>query len=312
MMSNSKSIDLSIRYCQMSEFVNRIFIGDCSQLAATLPSECVQTIVTSPPYWHLRKYSETENSEEVGRENTVEEYIEHLVGCINAVRHLLSPQGALWLNLGDTYCQKALMGVPWRIALALIESGWILRNDIIWHKPNAMPSSVKDRMTVDHEYIFFFTKEKEYYFDADSIREEHVTFSKNSKMLGGRKHFKELVTPERGKNKGNSNLHTGDWTHAFNPKGRNKRTVWNVPLSKFRGAHYAVFPEKLIEPCILSTSRPNDVILDPFMGAGTTALTALRLGRKYIGFEIVEEYQKMAIARIDEFKAHFQPDLGVL
>ena len=165
-----------------------------------------------------------------------------------------------------------------------------------------MPSSVKDRLTVDHEYLFFFAKSKDYCFDPDPIREPHVTFSENSKMKGGRKHFTEGWTPERGKNAGNSNLHSGDWSHAFNPLGRNKRTVWSIPLSKFRGAHFAVFPEALIEPCILSCTKKGDIVLDPFMGSGTTALVALKNERHYLGIELNPEYKALAEGRIKEYE----------
>ena len=192
------------------------------------------------------------------------------------------------------------MGMPWRVALALQDEGWILRNDIIWHKPNAMPHSAKNRLTTDHEYIFFFTKKaKDYYYDQDAIREEHKTFSEDSKMKGGRNHFgKNGGTPEKGKNSGNSNLHDGRWDQAFHPNGRNKRTVWNIPLSKFRGAHFAVFPERLIEPCILAGCPKNGIVLDPFFGAGTTGFVATQQGRKYVGLELNPEYAEIAEKRL--------------
>lgn len=241
---------------------NVIDCGDALHLVDEMPERSVQMIVTSPPYYGLRRYSEGAAGEagEIGREESVTAYLD-------------------------------------RLALRLIDAGWILRNDVIWQKPNAMPSSVKDRLTVDHEYLFFFTKSSSYYYDADAIREPHVTFSPESRMKGGRRHFVENRTPEAGKNAGNSNLHTGDWTHAFNPKGRNKRTVWSVPLSKFREAHFAVFPERLIEPCILATSRAGDIVMDPFMGSGTTAVVALKHGRKFYGIELNPEYRRMAERR---------------
>ena len=281
---------------------NKILLGDCRILASQLPEQSVQTIITSPPYWGLREYSRG-NPFEIGREKTLEEYIRSIVSCFSSLKPVLKDTGSLWLNIGDSYKNKTLMGVPWRVALALIEDGWILRNDIIWHKPNAMPSSVKDRLTVDHEYIFFFTKRTEgYYYNADAIREEHVTFSDKSRMKGGRKHFSgEMKTPEQGKNAGNTNLHTGDWSKAFNPKGRNKRTVWEVPLSKFPGLHFAVFPEKLITPCILASSSEEDIILDPFMGSGTTAIAAIKNKRSYFGFELIPEYLEIAEQRISQY-----------
>ena len=158
---------------------------------------------------------------------------------------MLTESGSLWLVIGDKYIGGAQQGIPWRLALALVDDGWILRSDIIWHKPNAMPSSVKTRPTTDHEYVFFFTRSRQYYYDADAIREPHVTFSENSRMKGGRRHFhRRGGTPEAGKNGGNNNLHDARWDQAFHPGGRNKRTVWSIPLSKFREAHFAVFPRK--------------------------------------------------------------------
>jgi len=179
---------------------------------------------------------------QIGNESKPSEYINNLVLIFHECKRVLKNTGTLWLNLGDKYKQGNLLGMPWRVALALQDDGWILRNDVIWHKPNAMPHSAKNRLTTDHEYIFFFTKQpNNYYYDQDAIREEHVTFSENSKMKGGRNHFGEKGgTPENEKNDGNSNLHDGRWDQAFHPKGRNKRTVWNVPLSKFRDAHFAV------------------------------------------------------------------------
>ncbi len=176
----------------------------------------------------------------------------------------------------------------------------MLRSDIIWHKPNAMPSSVKNRPTTDHEYIFLFSTSSQYFYDADSIREPHVTLTEKSRMKGGRNHFGKVGgTPENGKNSGNSNLHDARWDQAFHPKGRNKRTVWEIPLSKFRETHFAVFPEKLVEQCILAGSRHGGVVLDPFMGSGTTALVAKRLSRRFIGIDCAQEYCEMAQRRMN-------------
>ncbi|MGL5132724.1 MAG: DNA-methyltransferase, partial [Planktothrix sp.] len=170
-----------------------------------------------------------------------------------------------------------------------------------WHKPNAMPSSIKDRPTTDHEYIFLFAKSPEYYYNADAIREPHVTFTEKSKMKGGRNHFGKVNgTPEIGKNSGNQNLHDGRWDQAFHPKGRNKRTVWEIPVSKFRDVHFAVYPEKLVEICLLASTKEQDFVLDPFTGSGTTGVVACKLFRRFIGIELVEKYQIMAQNRIDE------------
>jgi site-specific DNA-methyltransferase (adenine-specific) len=163
-----------------------------------------------------------------------------------------------------------------------------------------MPSSIKNRFTVEHEYVFFFSKKKKgYSFYQDAVREPHVTFSENSKMRGGRNHLgKRGGTPEAGKNAGNSNLHDGRWDQAFHPLGRNKRTVWEIPLGKFRGAHFAVFPEKLVEICINVATVEGDLVFDPFTGSGTTGLVAIRSGRNFLGCELVPEYAEMARQRI--------------
>lgn len=283
---------------------NKIILGDVRTVHNQIPDNSFQCIVTSPPYFGHRKYSGDDFSlDEVGRERNLEDYISNLVKCFDVLKSKLRDDGLLWLNLGDTYRNKSLLGVPWKAAFALQNDGWILRSDIIWHKPNAMPSSVKNRPTTDHEYIFLFSKTTDYFYNADAIREPHVTFSEKSKMKGGRNHFgKRDGTPENGKNAGNSNLHNGRWDQAFHPKGRNKRTVWEIPLGKFRGTHFAVYPEKLVETCILSSTNEGDCILDPFAGSGTTGVVAKKYGRDFIGIELVETYQKMAQERVDKEK----------
>jgi len=280
-----------------SEMINRIFKGDSLESLKIIPEESIDCIVTSPPYYGQRDYG---MDGQIGNESKKEEYVNNLIEIFGECKRILKDSGSLWLNLGDKYDKGNLMGMPWRVALALQDQGWILRNDIIWHKPNAMPHSAKNRLTIDHEYIFFFTKKtKGYYYDQDAIREEHKTFSENSKMKGGRGHFgKNGGTPEKGKNSGNNNLHDGRWDQAFHPNGRNKRTVWNVSLSKFREAHFAVFPERLIEPCILAGCPKNGIVLDPFFGAGTTGFVATQQGRNYVGIELNPEYAAIAEKRL--------------
>jgi site-specific DNA-methyltransferase (adenine-specific) len=283
---------------------NKVILGDVREILPNLPNDFFQAIITSPPYFGHRKYTEQENTMEIGQEDSVEDYVLNLVILFRELRNKLKPNGLLWLNLGDTYRKKSLLGIPWRIALSLQDDGWILRSDIIWHKPNAMPSSIKDRPTTDHEYIFMFAKTHEYYYDADAIREPHVTFTEKSKMKGGRNHFGKVNgTPEVGKNAGCNNLHDGRWDQAFNPKGRNKRTVWEIPLGKFRDAHFAVYPEKLVEICLLASTKEQDFVLDPFTGSGTTGVVACKLGRQFVGIELVDKYQVMAQNRIDEFNS---------
>lgn len=281
-----------------SVWVNSIICGDATHVLTQLPAESVDCIVTSPPYYMQRDYSVPM---QIGNESEPREYVEHLRQVFYECRRVLNPGGTMWLNIGDKYRSGELLGMPWRVALALKDDGWLLRSDIIWHKPNAMPSSVKNRPTTDHEYIFMFVKTNDYYYDADSVREPHVTFTPESRMKGGRNHFGKINgTPETGKNAGSANLHNGRWDQAFHPKGRNRRTVWQVPLSKFRGVHFAVFPEKLVEICIQAGCPQTGIVLDPFVGSGTTAVVAQRMGRKFVGIDSNVEYCKMARERVGQ------------
>jgi DNA modification methylase len=281
------------------KYANQILCGDAVKVLAELPAELADGIVTSPPYFQQRDYAG--EARQVGKEDSPQAYVERLVAIFRQARRVLKATGTCWMVIGDKYQDNALLGMPWRVALAMQDDGWILRSDCIWHKPNAMPSSVKTRPTVDHEYIFFFTKSREYYYHADAIREPHVTFSEKSRMRGGRRHFFQRgSTPEAGKNGGDSNLHDGRWDQAFHPAGRNKRTVWSIPLSKFRGAHFAVFPPSLVATCIAAGTPAQGLVLDPFLGSGTTAVVARELGRQYLGIDCVEEYCQLARERIEK------------
>ncbi len=289
---------MTIAAHQREGLLNQVFLGDAFRELQSFPADLVDTIVTSPPYYRQRDYS---GANQLGLEPTPEAYIDRLVAVFRECRRVLKARGSLWLVIGDKYVDGQQLGMPWRVALALQADGWILRSDIIWHKPNAMPSAVKTRPTTDHEYVFFLTASPDYHYDADAIREPHVTFTEKSRMRGGRNHFfRPGGTPEQGKNRGNPNLHHGRWDQAFHPKGRNKRTVWSIPLSKFREAHFAVFPEPLVETCILAGCPEDGVVLDPFLGSGTTAVVAKRLGRSYIGIDCVAEYCQMARRRLRE------------
>jgi DNA modification methylase len=282
----------------LTDALGTVLHGDVRDLSRRLPPGWADTVVTSPPYFGHRTYTDGD-AREIGRERTVEDYVRHVVDCFAELRRLLKDTATVWLNLGDTYRKGQLLGVPWRVALALQDDGWILRSDVIWHKPNAMPHSVSTRPTPDHEYLFLLSKGPTYHYDADAIREEHVTFSERSRMRGGRRHLGVRgATPEQGKNRGNANLHDARWDQYFHPKGRNRRTVWSVPLGKCREAHFAVFPERLVEPCVLAGAPAGGVVLDPFAGAGTTGVVARRLGRRFAGFELVAEYVELARARI--------------
>lgn len=280
-----------------ADVCGQIIHGDAADVLATLPAESVDCVVTSPPYFRQRNYEDSR--QQIGQEASPAGYVERMVEVMNACRRVLRESGTLWLVLGDKYERGSQLGMPWRVALAMIDDGWLLRNDVVWHKPNAMPSSVKNRLTVDHEHVFFFTRSSDYYYDADAVREPHVTFGPDSRMKGGRGHFgRRGGTPESGKNSGNNNLHDGRWDQAFHPAGRNKRTVWSIPLGKFREAHFAVFPEPLVATCIQAGSPPGGVVLDPFCGSGTTPLTAERLGRRWLGVDCVEAYCQMARRRL--------------
>lgn len=282
-----------------AKFRNAILCGDAEETLRTVPVATIDCVVTSPPYYRQRDYAG--ESRQVGLERSPQAYVDRLVKIFREARRAMKPTGTLWVVIGDKYHDGELLGMPWRLALALKDDGWLLRADCIWHKPNAMPSSAKTRPTVDHEYVFFFTASRDYYYDADAIREPHVTFSEQSRMRGGRRHFFQRGgTPEAGKNGGSVNLHDGRWDQAFHPLGRNKRTVWSIPLSKFRQAHFAVFPESLVETCIKAGSPPGGLVLDPFSGSGTTAVVAHRLGRNYLGIDCVTEYCDMARRRLPE------------
>jgi site-specific DNA-methyltransferase (adenine-specific) len=278
--------------------LNTIVCGDAAQELGTIPEEVIDCIVTSPPYFRQRNY---DVAGQLGIETTPAEYVQGLMRILAECRRVLKPTGTMWLNVGDKYGGGRLLGIPWRVAIAMQDAGWILRSDIIWHKTNAMPHPTRSRPTTDHEYMFLFSKTGSYYYDADAIREPHVTFSDKSKMKGGRNHFgKAGGTPEQGKNGGNTNLHDGRWDQAFHPLGRNKRTVWSIPLGKFRGAHFAVFPEQLVEPCIRAGSPPGGIVLDPFCGAGTVAAVASRLRRNFLGIELNEHYVRLAQKRLQD------------
>ncbi len=277
-------------------WLNAVLCGDALAMAKKSPREIADTIVTSPPYYRQRDYG---TRRQIGAESKPAGYISRLVDVFRELKPVLKRTGTLWLVLGDKYIDGQLLGIPWRVAFALIDDGWILRSECIWHKPNAMPSSASMRPTVDHETVFLFSSGDDYFYDADAIREPHITFSEQSRMKGGRKHFGiRGGTPEKGKNAGNNNLHDGRWDQAFHPLGRNRRTVWSIPLSKFKGAHFAVFPEKLVEICIAATCRKGGLVLDPFCGSGTTGLVAQRMKRNFLLFDSSRRYCAIARKRI--------------
>lgn len=258
----------------------KILQGDCREQLATLPDESVHCCVTSPPYWNLRDYGK---SAQIGLEKTPEEYVAEMVSVFREVRRVLRKDGTLWLNLGDSYAHKDLVGIPWRVAFALQADGWYLRQDIIWSKPNAMPESVKDRCTKSHEYIFLLSKSERYFFDHVAIMEKALS---EGKKCGSKN------APTR-----NDSLRVG--MVRGNGTTRNRRTVWQVATRPYKGAHFAAFPSALIEPCILAGCPVDGTVLDPFAGSGTTLATARELRRNSIGIELNEDYIKLAEERLN-------------
>lgn len=251
-----------------------------------LPDGSAQTCITSPPYWGLRDYGV---EAQLGNEHSSNDYVTRLVGIFAEVKRVLRSDGTLWLNLGDSYDAKQLCGIPWRVALALQDDGWILRQDIIWHKPNPMPESVLDRCTKAHEYLFLLAKSERYYFNSGAIREPAV----DKRGPGNKKPY--FIPGERS----GANANKGGSIHKIGPRTtRNKRSVWSVTTKPFKGAHFATFPPDLIEPCVLAGSKYGDYVLDPFFGAGTTGVVAKKHGRNFIGIEINEKYCSIAARRI--------------
>lgn len=296
-----------------------IFQGDCMAGLRLMPDQSVNTCVTSPPYFGLRDYG---HEGQIGLEDTPDAFVSRLVEVFREVRRTLRDDGTLWLNLGDSYNaagrkghgsrtgfkqgtnrasaaghdnsrpnvadlkEKDLIGIPWRVAFALQADGWYLRQDIIWHKPNPMPESVKDRCTKAHEYIFLLSKSDRYYFDADAIKEDAVKGAAGSTFHKGK-------TAEHQANRSSEKERVEDGK-------RNRRSVWTVTTKPYAGAHFATFPPDLIEPCILAGAPPGGVVFDPFMGSGTTAAVAARLGRFAMGCELNPEYVELIRQRVGD------------
>lgn len=266
-----------------------VLLGDVRERLADLETGSVQACVTSPPYWGLRDYG---SDNQIGAEADPHQFVTTIVDVFRQVHRVLRNDGVLWLNLGDSYYNnfgggsasmttgnatavkqrgrrnvpkhetlklKDLIGIPWEVALALRNDGWYLRQDIIWAKPNPIPESVTDRCTKSHEHLFMLTKSPKYFFDNNAIKEPATT---------------------------------GEGL-------RNKRDVWTIPVRPFKDAHFAVMPEALVEPCVLSSTRKGDVVLDPFMGAGTVGLVAVRNQRVFAGCELNEQYVDIAKRRLE-------------
>jgi DNA modification methylase len=271
----------------------RVLVGDVRTRLGELPDGSVQTCVTSPPYWGLRDYGQ---GDQIGLEPSPEEYVEQMVDVFREVRRVLADDGTLWLNLGDSYGPgKQLIGIPWRVALALQADGWVLRQDIIWNKPNPMPESVKDRCTKAHEYVFLMSKVSRYKYDQAAIAERSLRPGAVG-IIGGQKARREPPISESDpRYRGGSE----QWGRSVEVGSRrNRRSVWTTASRPFPGAHFAVMPEALVEPCILAGSSPDDLVLDPFAGSGTVGVVALRHGRDFVGVELNAEYAAIAETRI--------------
>lgn len=357
-----------------------LYQGHAPNVLSRLPENSVQMVVTSPPYWKLRDYK-TENRDELGSEDIMQEYVTNMVIVFREIMRVLRPDGTLWLNLGDTYVKGNLQGVPWKVAFALQEDGWILRQDIVWHKPSAMPQPCENRCTRSHEFIFMFVQGGGYYYDGEAIKEKlKMTDEQYKKMLASKEkqnsaQLGSALEAGAGRKKDGFNSCISDGkTQTYVPSGANKRSVWSISYQSYEGAHFAVFPPKLVEPCILAGTsqhgacsecgapyeritdreklvreRPNDyvkrtgeegtgnscgntvagvsvktlgwqprckckeelaeigyqpgivpcVVLDPFIGSGTTAVVSLAHGRHCIGIDLSEVYlRENAIPRI--------------
>lgn len=308
-------------------------IGDCIKSMRELPEQCVNTCVTSPPYFGLRDYG---NDGQIGLEATPDAFVTKLVEVFREVKRVLRDDGTVWLNLGDSYANntaagdkvfgnpafnanrpsradtktaaktvpaglkpKDLIGIPWRVAFALQADGWYLRQDIIWHKPNPMPESVRDRCTKAHEYIFLLSKSPKYYYDHEAVKEKSAESS-----------IARLAQPTLASQSGSNRVpgKTNGNMKAVGGEMRNKRSVWTVTTKPYKGAHFATFPPDLIEPCILAGAPEGGTVLDPFGGSGTTAGVAISHGRKAIICELNPEYAGLVDERVAGIVDKMKPD----
>ena len=306
-----------------------IYCGDSLQVLKALPENSVDCCVTSPPYYGLRDYGA---DGQIGREDTPEEYIARLVSVFHEVKRVLSPQGTCWLTIADTYCgtgskaghtdpknpkgrngqqvavnrrapgckPKDLIGIPWLLALALRSDGWYLRSSIIWHKANPMPESTRDRPSRCYEYVFLLTKSKKYYYDWKTVAEP-IAPTTAARLKSGRSENHKYVAGIPGQDKDqkiNRPRERGAYTDAVISPVRNRRDVWQINTVPYRGGHFAAYPPKLAETCILAGCPVGGVVLDPFLGSGTTAAVAKALNRRYVGIELNPEYCALAKKRI--------------
>ena len=307
---------------------DRILCGDALDVLRTLPDNSVHCCVTSPPYYALRDYGA---EGQIGREDTPAQYVARLTDVFSEVRRVLRPSGTLWLNIADTYAAKGkpgesmdpkypkgrtgqmaelnrrvegckakdMIGIPWMLAFALRDSGWYLRSDIIWMKANPMPESCKDRPSRCYEHIFLLTKSRSYYYDAAAIAEPMAQSSIARYKRGriGGKYAEEV--PGQGNIQGLNKARSGGYYEdGAMPTVRNKRDVWQINPFPYKGGHFAAFPPKLVETCLLAGCPQEGIVLDPFLGSGTTAAVAKQMGRHYIGIELNPDYCTLAEQRI--------------
>lgn len=325
-----------------NEFLNQIIVGDCLTVMKQYPDNSVDCCISSPPYWGLRDYGV---AEQIGLENDYAEYLQQLVDVFGEVKRVLKPTGTLYVNLGDmfntvsgrsveiakgkgvaetshskrlmvkdkkaiggrlefvdNYPKKSLLMIPERFAIMMIELGWILRNKIVWHKPNQMPQSATDRFTIDYETIFFFVKQPTgYYFN-----QELEPYAKPLQRWGGNDITTNGKPSNRDKEVGQNNYRNRKMRP--NPEGKNIRSVWSINTVPFKRGHFATFPEKLVERMIKAGCPENGIVLDPFSGAGTTAIVAQKLNRNYTGIELNSEYVDVYKQRqLDEFGMFLYP-----
>lgn len=319
----------------------RIAIGDARDMLKLVGSESIHSCITSPAYWMQRNYNAGPG--EIGREPTIRQYVDHVMQVIDGVHRALRPDGTFFLNLGDTYAtqagtsrgtyypetgpirnvgngellikskelrHKSLCLIPYRVAIEMLDRGWIVRNLIVWHKPNGMPESVKDRFTVDFEAIFFCTKSPKYYFCqqfrpySENTLKRCKRYIENGESFDSTRHKCDPSRPTQAPSKlleriaKNLWVADGNGQDKFHPPGANMRCVWEIATARYRGDHFAVFPEKLVERCIEAGCPPGGTVLDPFLGAGTVAVVAERLGRNCLGIELKSEYAQQARKRI--------------
>jgi DNA modification methylase len=331
--------------------INHIYQGDALTVLRSFPPECIDMVMTSPPYWALRDY---DIEGQLGLEPTCEEYLLKLCAVFDEVKRVLKKTGSCWVNIGDTYSatrwsdsggtsfmntgknaqknqvfqkhpslpDKCLTLIPFRFAIEMINRGWILRNTLIWHKPNAMPESVLDRFTEDFEYLFFFVKSQQYYFAQQFEPLAAATLPRfmrgvsdnnkyadadNGKIAGAgelsnprpnRKHIHNAYGTGGQGFVGHSGYCKANGEPLFHLQGRNKRAVWQIATTSYSGAHFAVYPEELCQTPIKAGCPQRGIVCDPFLGAGTTALVAKRLGRSYIGIDLNPDYVRLAQQRL--------------